>query len=124
MKIAIPYWEGKISPVMDTASRLLILQVENQSETSRQEVLFAEGDLNSRCNRIRDLGIELLICGAISGPFYRMLKASGIKIISWISGQVNEVLAAYLSGSLNLERFLMPGCQNVSKGMGKAGKKS
>ena len=32
MKIAIPIWEGKVSPVFDTASRLLILHVEGNKE--------------------------------------------------------------------------------------------
>ena len=36
MKIAIPIWEGdKISPVLDTALRLLVVETENKSEVSR-----------------------------------------------------------------------------------------
>ena len=30
MRLAIPVWDDKVSPVMDTASRLLVVEVEDQ----------------------------------------------------------------------------------------------
>ncbi|MFO7737828.1 MAG: NifB/NifX family molybdenum-iron cluster-binding protein [Desulfatiglandaceae bacterium] len=110
MKIAIPIWEGKVSPVFDTASRLLILQVENKNETSRFETFLDEIDLTRRCMRIQSLGIETLICGAISGHFHRMLRADDVEVIPWISGAAEDVLKAYLDGNIFDSKFLMPGC--------------
>jgi predicted Fe-Mo cluster-binding NifX family protein len=110
MKIAIPIWEGKISPVFDTASRLLILQVEEKNETSRFETFLDETDLTRRCLRIQALGVDTLICGAISGQFHRMLTADKVEIIPWISGAAEDVLKAYLDGEIFNSKFLMPGC--------------
>ena len=110
MKIAIPVWDNKISPVFDTASRLLIVEVEDQKEASRFETTLDDQELSRRCLRIQGLGIDMLICGAISRPYLRMLIGSGIQIISEISGHAEEVLEAYLQGALSHPRFLMPGC--------------
>jgi predicted Fe-Mo cluster-binding NifX family protein len=110
MKIAIPIWEGKVSPVFDTASRLLILQVEDKNETSRFETFLDESDLTRRCLRIQALGVDTLICGAISGQFHRMLTADNVEIIPWISGVAEDVLKAYLDGKIFHSKFLMPGC--------------
>jgi len=111
MKIAIPVWDGKVSPVFDTAARLLILHVEDSKEVSRIETYLDEKeDLARRCFRVQELDVDTLICGAISRHFQRILDAGGITVIPWISGATEEVLTAYLDGDLFHPRFLMPGC--------------
>ena len=110
MKIAIPVWEDKVSPVFDTATRLLVLQVEDSRETDRFETYLEQKDLSRRCTLVQSLGIDVLICGAISRHFYGMLTAGGVRVIAWISGPAREVLEAYLAGDLLNARFLMPGC--------------
>ncbi len=108
-RIGIPVWEGKVSPLLDTASRLLVCQVQGDSETSRFETFLESRDLTGKCSRINALGIDKLICGAVSRPFQVMLTASGVDLIPWISGDSEAVLAAYRNGRLNDPRFLMPG---------------
>ena len=109
MRIAVPIWEGKISPVLDAASRLLVVDLEDQKESSRFEIYLDEQDLSRRCFRIQGLGVNTLICGAVSRPFMRMLNASGIEIIPGISGPTEDVLRTYLHGSLHHSEFTMPG---------------
>lgn len=111
MRIAISIWEGRVSPVLDTASRLLIVEMEDQGEFSRSVLYLDEQDLAQRCRRIQRLEPDILICGAISRPFLRMLKASGIDVIQEISGPANEVIEAYLKGELFDSKFMMPWCK-------------
>jgi predicted Fe-Mo cluster-binding NifX family protein len=112
MRIAVPIWEEKVSPVLDTATRLLITESETQKKGSRFEVFLIKKDISQRCSFIRKLEIDVLICGAVSRLFSETLKASGIKIISGISGPAEDVLEAYLNGNLLQPKFLMPGCKN------------
>lgn len=117
MKIAISVWEGKISPVFDTASRLLVIVIEGEKEVSRFETYFDEQALISRCAKIRILGIDVLICGAISRNFLDMLKSCGIRVIPWVCGPVEQVLDAFAGApdGIYLEaNFLMPGCSRGS----------
>ena len=94
---------------MDTASRLLIVETDGQKEASRFETYLEVQDLPHRCFRIHGLGLDVLICGAISRPFLRRLMSLGITIIHGISGHPEDVLDAYLQGVLHDSRFLMPG---------------
>jgi len=110
MKIAIPTWNGRVSPVFDTASRLLVVGAGKDGEYSRFETDISEHFLPSKVMRLTGLGIETLICGAISRPLASMVTTAGIRLIPWISGQVEEVLQAFLSGTLFDLRFTMPGC--------------
>ena len=108
MKIAIPIWEDRVSPVLDAASRRLIVEIVNQRETSRFETYFEGQGLPDKCVRIRGLGIRTLVCGAVSTSFSKILEDSGINIISGISGHPEAVLDAYLHGNLCHSTFLMP----------------
>jgi predicted Fe-Mo cluster-binding NifX family protein len=109
MRIAISIWEDKISPVLDTAAKLLIIDIDTQKEISRFEASMLERDMSQRYSFIRGLDLDVLICGAVSRQFSGMLKASGIKIISGISGPAEDVLKAYLQGNLLHSGFFMPG---------------
>ena len=116
MKIAVPIWNDKVSPVFDTASRLLIINTKNLSEIERFEIYLGEQDISKRCLLIHSLKVNVLICGAISRSFSMMLMSTGVKIISGISGLAEDVLKAYLHGSLSNSKYLMPGCKtNISE---------
>ncbi len=112
MRIAVSIWEDKVSPVLDTATKLLITESGTQKKGSRFEVFLIKKDISQRCSFIRKLEIDVLICGAVSRLFSEMLNASGIKIISGISGPVEDVLEAYFNGNLFKPKFLMPGCKS------------
>ena len=111
MRIAIPVWEDKVSPVFDTALRLLVVEVEGRKESSRFIYTMEEHDPTRKCFRIRKLDVDILICGAVSHPILHMLLASGLDVIQQISGRAEEVLHAYLQGNIFQSRFLMPGCR-------------
>ena len=121
MKIAVSVWEGRVSPVFDTASRLLVLEAEKTDDASRFEVFLDEQTCSRKCSRIQALGVEVLICGAISRYFQGILTAAGIRVIPWVCGVVTEVVDAYMDGTLSRPRYLMPGCQGRMSNRGGAG---
>ena len=112
MRIAISTWEDKISPVLDTASKLLIIENEIQKESSRYEIHLLKQDISKKCRFIQGFNIDVLICGAVSRQLSELLEASGIEVISGISGPVQEVLKAYQQGTPLRSEFFMPGNQN------------
>ena len=111
MRIGIPVWEDRISPVLDTTSRMLLIGLDNRGEIWRGEIHLGNQGLSQRCSCIENAGVEILICGAVSRPFSEILLASGINLISGISGYAEDVLRAYLQGNLTHPKFLMPGCK-------------
>lgn len=113
MKIAIPVWNDRISPVFDSASRLLVVEIEGRKENARFETHLHDQDVSRRCARVRDLGIHTLICGAISLPYVRGLSAGGILVLSERSGRAEDILRAYVDGNLFDPKFLMPGSRTA-----------
>jgi len=109
MKIAVPTWNGRVSPVFDAASRLFVAEVGETGEYSRFETNISEYFLPSKVMRLTGLGIDTLICGAISRPLADMVTTAGIRLVPWVSGMVEEVLQAFLSETLFDLRYAMPG---------------
>ena len=121
MRIAIPVWEEKVSPVLDTALKLLVVEAEERREMSRFVYHIDENDLSYKCHRIKKLDLDLLICGAVSQGFLQMLLASGLNVIQEISGPAEDVLKAYLQGNIFQPRYLMPGCRRGRHRCGRGG---
>ena len=113
MRLAVPIWKDKISPVLDAATRLLVIDLDNRRESSRFEIYLDEQDLTRRCFRMKGLGVDILICGAVSRPFMRMLDATGIEIIPGITGPTEDVLKSYLHGNLKHSEYKLPGFTGI-----------
>ena len=110
MKVALPIWAGRISPVFDVAERLLVVEVEEGTEVGRHEETVRETAFARRAMRVAELGVDTLICAAISKPLEEMLTHAGVQVISQTCGNLEDVLGAYLRGQLTDRAFLMPGC--------------
>jgi predicted Fe-Mo cluster-binding NifX family protein len=111
VRVAIPYWRQRVSPVFDVAKHLLLVDIEDSAEVARSKTTINETDLLSRVSHFVDLGVELVICGAISRSMKLILEARGIDVIGQVCGNTEEVLEAFLQGHLNDRSFLMPGCR-------------
>jgi predicted Fe-Mo cluster-binding NifX family protein len=120
MRIAIPTWQGRVSPVFDTAQRLLVVELHNGDETGRTEQDLGRLFPPQRAVRLKELGVDVLICGAISRPLAGVIAASGIELVPFVSGECPDVLTAYLGGELAQPRFMMPGC--CGRGMRRRGR--
>ena len=111
MKIAISIWNGFVANVFDFADQLLIVDVEDQAEVGRSEVQLGQQAIQKRASLLTKLNVDVLICGGISQSLASMLAASNIEVIPFVTGQVDEVLNAYLSNQLAEPQFLQPGSQ-------------
>jgi len=120
MKIAIPVWQGNVSNVFDFAHRLLLVELENGKEATRSEVALESQLLWQRAGQLKSLGSDVLVCGAISRVLANMVATSGIQVLPYVTGRVDDVLQAYLTGQLVKPEFTMPGCwPGARKGFGR-----
>ena len=110
MRVAIPISNGRISPVFDAAKRLVLVDVDNGREIRRTEDGLEEPEMAPRARRVAELGVDVLICGAISRPLEAMLLSAGVEVVPQTCGQAEEVFRAFLSGQLTEQAFLVPGC--------------
>ena len=111
MRITIPNWQGRISPVFDVARNLLVVDVEDGRESRRTEYGADPVDPLARARQVAELGTDVVICGAVSWPLEMALTSAGVRVIGQTCGPVEEVLKAFLNGQLRETAFLMPGCR-------------
>jgi len=110
MKVAIPLWQGRVSPVFDEASRILIVDIYSGKERSRREESLLMHNPFERAQALPRMGVDLLICGMISQTQETALDSAGVKTIPHICGPMEEVIAAFLDGRIENGAMLMPGC--------------
>jgi predicted Fe-Mo cluster-binding NifX family protein len=108
--VAIPIWQGRVSPVLDAATRLLVVTRRRGVETHRREVTLGPQPPGPLADRIAELGVDVLLCAALSGVLQRALRKQGIRVRSHLCGDVETVLRAFGCRRLAREEFRMPGC--------------
>ncbi len=110
--LAIPEFRGRVAPVFDTCCTLLVFD----PRCAERGIAPFEGweivHKSIRARVLKERGVQLVLCGGISAAMARALDRAGIRLIPWKSGDIHEVLNAYLEGRLEDPRFAMPGCCN------------
>jgi predicted Fe-Mo cluster-binding NifX family protein len=112
MKIAVPVWNGRVSTVFETADELVVIDsVPGGDRVRRVESLDDGATRLDRASCLRDMGIDVLICGALSRSMAHRIEAAGIRVIPFVRGPVDEVVGAFREGRLEGERYFLPGCR-------------
>ncbi|MBN2429742.1 MAG: NifB/NifX family molybdenum-iron cluster-binding protein [Deltaproteobacteria bacterium] len=110
MIVAMPVWNERIAPLFDVCQKLRLAEIEKGFVVSVSEMDFCQGEPSGKALQLEELGVAVLICGAISRPVQSIVTARNIQVIPFISGVGTEVIEAWLNGSLDDPSFVMPGC--------------
>jgi predicted Fe-Mo cluster-binding NifX family protein len=110
MRIAIPCQQDRVSPVLDVAKQILLVDVVRGRVERRHQRAVVQNDCLARARCLREFGIKTLICGAVSWPLENALTSMGVQVIACICGPVDDVINAFLNQRLTDRAFIMPGC--------------
>ncbi len=110
MIVAIPIWQGRISPVLDVAERVLLCDIELE-ECAPEMLSLEQQEPMARAEELKAAGVDLVICGAVSRELELALVARQITLRALCCGDVDEVLQACRRGDTRLQSFGMPGCR-------------
>jgi predicted Fe-Mo cluster-binding NifX family protein len=110
-KIAFPHWDNRIAPVFDTARRIVLIEVQRGRIIKEEQGFLPEKLPVSKVIRLLDMGVGVLVCGAISRPMHALVSAYGITVVPFVAGGLREVIDAWLRGRLTQDAFSMPGCR-------------
>jgi predicted Fe-Mo cluster-binding NifX family protein len=110
MKVALTVWDGRMAPVFDVSREALVLTIEDGGITSRslEKIETPMGWL--KLERLTQLGIQTLVCGAITEPLQHELSVRGVKVIAFVAGEIDEVVKSFLDNTLPTRALSMPGC--------------
>jgi predicted Fe-Mo cluster-binding NifX family protein len=109
MRVAVPVWEKRVSPVFDSARRLVVIDIEEGGPASRLTLPLTEAYPPRRALLLRIWGVEVLVCGGISPYLGRLIAGQGIRVVSGVRGDAEEVLRAYSRGRIPSPAYTLPG---------------
>jgi len=109
MKTAFAVWNNRIAPVFDVARRLIVVDSAATEQDVQTQVLLT-GDLPlQKAQQLSELGVDCLVCGAISRPLKSVLMAQGIRLFAYVAGDVKVVIDAWRRHPGAIETYAMPG---------------
>ena len=111
MRIAIAHWRDRVSPVFDVSDRIVLVDIENGRELQRKDQSLKSRKEFERAQEVCGHGVQVLLCGALSNSMQSALKRTGIQVISFICGDLEDVLNAYVQGRLSDQCYQMPGIE-------------
>ena len=108
--IAIPVMRGRVAPVLNWCSRVLIFPSTLEGEMGQEFCAPELGPLE-RLQVLLAKGVNTLICGALSADLQNRAAQLGFKVIPGVAGDIDEVLTAYRQNRLDQPEFWLPGCR-------------
>lgn len=110
MKTAFTTWEDRIAPVFDVSRQIHLVEIEGGRIVRESEEALTDELPVQKALSLAELGIDTLVCGAISNTMQDMVAAYGIRVVPFVSGDLREVIEAWMSKGLERDLFIMPGC--------------
>jgi predicted Fe-Mo cluster-binding NifX family protein len=108
--IAVPNCQGRVSPVLDVAARLVLVQLKGGAEVERKEIVLFERQPEGMVRSLKECGVKVVVCGAVSQGLLAALQQADIRVVPQVCGELDAVISAFRSGRLAQPEFAMPGC--------------
>lgn len=100
MKIAIPRMGETVAPCFEYCATMAIFTIEDGNVTGQLDFPLTSRHPFDRVRLLRDQEIDAIICGGVQRNYEDALRATGIHVISWVTGSVDGLLDSYLRGRL------------------------
>jgi hypothetical protein len=100
----------RLASLYEGATEFKLFRVGDDHDTyPAGQISLPSRDPLGRASLLCSCGVTFLLCGAISEGSCRLLQENGIEVVSWIRGEIPEVLSAWLSQ--NLDGLSLPGAR-------------
>jgi predicted Fe-Mo cluster-binding NifX family protein len=116
MKVAFAAWNDRIAPVFDVSGRLHLCDIERGCVVREVKRALTEASPDRKAIFVAEMGVETLVCGAISRALYDQIVSRGIRVVPFVAGDLREVIRSWTEGRFNAETFAMPGCWRRGEG--------
>lgn len=100
MKLAIPRFGEEVAPCFEYSATIAIFTIRRRRVVDQTDFTLQSREALDRVRLLRDQGVDALICGGVHAFFEDMLVDHGIRVISWVSGDVDKLLRRFLHGQL------------------------
>jgi predicted Fe-Mo cluster-binding NifX family protein len=100
MKVAIPRHGEEVTPCFEYTGGITIYEIHKNRVIGQTDFALKSEEELDRVRLLKDQGVSVLICSGIQAAHEDLLTASGIRVISWVSGNAGEALHLFLQNAL------------------------
>lgn len=109
MLVAIPEFRHRVSPTFDYCHKVTLWRLDERGFTKVEERRCSSFGPAQRAAALQAMGVRTLLCGIIGLSLEQDIRSRKIEVISGLSGDVLEVMAAFASHCLDRPKFQVPG---------------
>ena len=95
MKIVLAMFDDRISPRFDVAPRMSVYRIEGDKITHNKDIFCEEWTEMERVYKLKDLQVDILVCGAITSNSCEILRNNGTSVIPWVIGVAEKFLKTF-----------------------------
>ena len=100
MKVAIPRMGETVAPCFGYCSTMAVFTIEDGAVVNQIDFPLQSREPFDRVRLLRDQDVAVIICGGVQDVHEDSLRANGIEVISWVSGNVDDLLQLLAHGQL------------------------
>jgi predicted Fe-Mo cluster-binding NifX family protein len=100
VRIAIPHFAERIAPCFEHSATMAVFTVEDGRVVDQIDVPLQSQVAFDRVRMMRVQRIDVVICGGVEERYEDMLRGHGIEVVSWVCGEVDDLLRRYIRGRL------------------------
>jgi len=111
MPVCLACYGDRMAALLENATELRFYNVERGVPIPQGATPAPQNSVLAVADLLASMGVEILICGGLSGCALAALQQSGISVVGWIGGTVDDVAAAWAAGGAEaITPLRMPGC--------------
>jgi predicted Fe-Mo cluster-binding NifX family protein len=96
----MPRLGESIAPCFGYAVTITLFTVKRGKVVDEVDFCLESSEILDRVRLMRDQRVGTLICGGLEQCLADLLEASGVRVISWVSGRVDDLLDSFMRGEL------------------------
>jgi len=89
-----------VAPCFEYCATMAIFTIEDARVVDQIDFPLQSRLPFDRVRLLRDQKVETVICGGVQDFYEDLLRANGIQVISWVSGNVEDLLRLFVRGQL------------------------
>jgi predicted Fe-Mo cluster-binding NifX family protein len=89
-----------VAPCFEYCATMAVFTTENGRVVDQVDFHLQSREPFDRVRLLRDQKVDTVICGGMQDIYEDVLRTWGFEVISWVSGNVDDLLDMYLRGRL------------------------
>ncbi len=118
MLVAVPLFGQDVAPRFGFADSFLIAEIEDRQLVRTDQVATVADGWANRLGELRDLEVEVLLCGGFNRAFVPLAEDLGISILAGLAGNARQIVEAFARGEAMPNLFCDGMAHRRRKGQG------